>query len=353
MAWDILTEASFQSIVFTGMFGLVLSLLLGPIFITFTRRLGLMDYPGTSLHKQHKNPTPLAGGSTLMATIIILVSFTAMWHDKDIRTIVIGAFVIYLFGLADDALGLSAFHKLIGQLLASSILIQAGLSAQFLTRLTDWGSLVGIINWADLGITVFWLVGITNAMNLIDSMDGLVAGINIVTFLFLMIATLLSGQTSLAWLSAGLASSCLALLFYNSTPAKLFLGDSGAQALGFFAAAVAMVYAPKDLNPVSTWFAPILFLSVPIFDTTLVIISRLRRKKPIYTAGLDHSFHRLLSLGLTSKRAVLSLQITSVFLSGLAFILIPLSPFKANLGFGTILLILIVLIIVFEKVQKS
>jgi UDP-GlcNAc:undecaprenyl-phosphate GlcNAc-1-phosphate transferase len=128
------------------------------------------------------------------------------------------------------------------------------------------------------------------------------------------------------------------LYFFNITPAQLFLGDSGAQALGFFVAAAALAYTPVGLPPATSWFVPILLLAIPIFDTTLVTVSRLRRKLPVYKAHLDHTYHRLVALGLSPLRAVLTIHLVAILIDCLAFVAMSLSPLKANILFGMILL---------------
>ena len=323
----------------------LLALLLGPIIIQLIKRLNLYDIPRSSAHKQHQKATPIAGGTILIFTLILTATITGMWQDETIRVIMIGSLIIYLFGIGDDAFGFSAPHKLIGQLLAAGLLIYNGFSVKLFLSLGEIFLPTALIPWVDLALTVLWMVGITNAMNFIDSMDGLAVRLNTIIFLFFLFALIESGQTSLLWLSVTILGITLALNFYNKNPATLFLGDSGAQTLGFLAAAVGMVYIPRDLDPLSTWFVPILVLLVPIFDTTLVVISRIKNKKGIFTGSLDHTYHRLVALGLPQSRAILLIHLVAVLFGGAAFILMRLPPLLANTIFGLILLVLAGLII--------
>lgn len=329
---------------------IVVSLLLSPLSIYLAKRFGLVDIPGKSAHKMHDRPTPLAGGTAIFLSLILLITLFGLWKDAFVRILFFSSGVIYLFGLWDDARGLSAFPKLVGQTLAGLLLIASGVSVHFIESL-QLSFLSPILTAIlDIGFTLFWLIGITNAMNLIDSMDGLAAGISGIAFLFFLPVTLASGQVHLTIISVILLGICIGLYFYNITPARLFLGDSGAQALGFIVASIAMAYAPVGLPPVTSWFIPILLLFIPIFDTTLVTISRLRRKKPIYKANRDHIYHRLVTLGMSPLRAVMAVHLAAILIDCLAFVALSLSPLGANLIFGAVLMVAIVAIVRLEKI---
>ena len=148
-----------------------------------------------------------------------------------------------------------------------------------------------------------------------------------------MLVTVDASQTDLTYLSAAILGCCVGFLFFNTTPAKTFLGDSGSQLLGFMLAALAIAYNPPQLPQLSSWFVPILLMSVPIFDTTYVVFSRLRRKLPIYKAGQDHIYHSLVKLKMSPNQAVTTMHITTIITGCLAFIALPLPPFWANLIF--------------------
>jgi UDP-GlcNAc:undecaprenyl-phosphate GlcNAc-1-phosphate transferase len=177
------------------------------------------------------------------------------------------------------------------------------------------------------------VVGITNAFNFIDSMDGLAVGVSGIAIAFLILVTLGSTQTSLLRLMTLMIGTCVGLFFYNITPARLFLGDSGAQTLGFLLAAIGILFTPVHFPQASSWFLPILILGVAIFDTCLVVFSRLRRGLPIYQAGHDHTYHRLVALGLDSTRAVAVMHMVAIALGCIAFIALNLQPVYANVLF--------------------
>jgi UDP-GlcNAc:undecaprenyl-phosphate GlcNAc-1-phosphate transferase len=192
-------------------------------------------------------------------------------------------------------------------------------------------------NWINIAITLLWVVGITNAYNFVDSMDGLAIGLGAQAAAFFMLVTFDSGQADLSQLSAILLGACIGCFFFNSSPARFFMGDSGSQFLGFLLAALAIAYNPPGFEQLASWYVPILLMGVPIFDITLVVYSRMRHRQPVYKAARDHSYHRLVSMGMSSNRAVLTMHITALLLGCLAFVALGLPPLTANLIFATIL----------------
>ncbi len=305
--------------------------------------------PDSASHKRHTKPMPLAGGFIAFGGSWLLFYLFDFWtSDFSFHAVLLSSIVIFLFGLADDIYGLSAPKKFLGQILASALLIKFGVSIRFLetVNLPFQLSWLSVFNQV---LSFFWLIGITNAFNLIDSMDGLVAGLTFIIASFFTFIAFVSGQTGLALFSSILIGLSLGLYFHNRQPAHFFLGDSGAQFFGFFLAAIAILYRPPDLNPKSTWFIPILLLGVPIFDTTLVTISRLRRRKPVFQADRSHTYHRLLEFGFRPGFSVLIIQASALLLSFAAFIIMYLPPNWALTLFILILLTAGILIIFFER----
>ena len=317
--------------------GIIVAVAFSPLAIWIAKRMGLLDIPGSQAHKQHLRPMPLAGGITLILGMAVLVPVFHL-NNKDISPLLIALVIIFIFGLWDDAKGLGAPLKLTGQVLASILLIASDVSVHFLEGLSIpylRGYMLTVLDW---GVTIFWFIGITNAFNLIDSMDGLAVGTAGIAFVFFMIMGLVAQQTYLAIFSACLVGICIGLYVFNISPARLFLGDSGAQMLGFTLAAVGMIYTPHDLPQASSWFVPILVLGVPIFDTTLVVASRLIHHRPVFHADRSHTYHRLVALGLDPNRAVLLIHLTTLVLSFVAFIALSLPPLEATLTFFGVVL---------------
>ena len=320
-----------------------------PIAVMLAKKVGAIDEPNSALHKRHTKPMPLAGGFLAFAGSWFLFLLVLFWQYKpSFLAVLLGGIIVFLFGVIDDIYGLSASQKFLGQAIASAILIYAGVSVRFLETANLPLSPFSI-NILNQGLTLLWLIGITNAFNLIDSMDGLVAGLTFIIASFFTFISFFSGQTTLALFSAILIGLSLGLYVYNKEPAQFFLGDSGAQLFGFFLAAIAIIYRPPDLDPNSTWFIPVLLLGVPIFDTTLVTLSRLRRRKPIFQADRAHTYHRLVDFGLRPGLAVLTIQASALLLSFTALAIMYLPPVWAISLFALIMVIGVILIIFFER----
>jgi UDP-GlcNAc:undecaprenyl-phosphate GlcNAc-1-phosphate transferase len=280
----------------------------------------------------------------------MLLSFLlGLWNDRFTKALLTAAVIVYLFGLLDDARGLSAIPKLTGQILASGVLVFSNISVHFIGSIAPPFLSPATVAFLDIALTLLWLIGVTNAMNMIDSMDGIAVGVSGIAFLFFVLVTTLSGQMYLTIISIVLLGITVGIYFYNVTPARMFLGDSGSQTLGFIIAAIAMEYAPVGLSPISSWFVPILLVGMPIFDTSLVVYSRLRKKMPIYKANLDHTYHRLVAIGFGKRRAVLAIHVTAILLNLLAFITFYLPPVIANIIFGLLLFAGIVMVIFLER----
>ena len=330
---------------------IILSLLIAVLGIKIAPQIGLMDIPGSAEHKNHLRSIPLVGGIVLMDTLIIIILITQMWRNDNILAIAISGIIIGLFGLLDDFISLNVTKKLFGQLLASIILVSLGVQVNFFDSPEfffqigyPWEGYLNII------FTLLWLIVITNAFNFIDSMDGLAVGLSGLSSSFFLLISMYTGQLELIFLAVIILGVCIALYYFNSQPARLFLGDSGAQLLGFLLACIAIIYQPKVGFQTSTWFVPILLFSVPLFDMFLVIISRLKRGKKIHKASQDHTFHRLSQLGIPMHQAVLMMHGISLILSMIGFLCLNLSEIYANFIF---LLVLSLGIITFIKLDKN
>jgi len=272
--------------------------------------LGVVDMP--SARKVHASPIPLLGGAAVyLGFVLALLLFRDVLalpgHVEQLGGILGGATIVALFGFWDDSRGkrMRPLVKLVGQLLAVTVLIASGIRVEFLHYTVP-----------NLLITVLWVVGITNALNFLDNMDGLSSGIAAVAAAFFFLLATTNGQILVASLSAALLGATLGFLRYNLTlrpgnQASIFLGDTGALFLGFVLAAVGIKLRFENVDIV-TWMIPVMVLGLPIFDMTLVTISRLRRGLSPFTAGKDHVSHRLVALGLTPREAVLTLYLVAV-----------------------------------------
>ncbi len=277
-----------------------------PVARRIAERAGWIDQP--SARKMHPHPMPLLGGAAIYGGFIIaLVLFADRFYVPQLIGIALGATWVSLLGIWDDRRGMSAGAKLAGQIVAALTLIGMGVTVNlFLHPL------------ADALIALVWIVGITNALNLMDNMDGLAGGIAVIASAFFLLIAALNGQYLVGILSAALLGAALGFLRYNVNPASIFMGDAGALFLGFVLAAVGIKLRFPNNTYLVTWMVPVLVLGLPILDTTLVVLSRLRRRAPIFRGALDHLSHRLVARGYTPREAVLSLYLAAGALGVLA-----------------------------------
>lgn len=322
------------------LYSLVVTFASGWLSIPLARRLGLIDVPGSEPHKQHALPTPIGGGLTLASALLLFTAYYPVLSNPEIRAIFISGMIVLVLGLWDDFKGVPPIVKLLGQALAVVVMIWLGVyirifeSPEFFIHGQG-----GVYVWLDWLLTALWIIGITNAFNFVDSMDGLAVALAGTAAAFFMLVTLDSNQPVLSRLNALLVGCCVGLYFFNAPPARMFLGDGAAQTLGFWLASLAIVYTPQGAFQTSSWFVPILILGVPIFDTVLVVFSRVRRGLPFYKSSLDHTYHRLVALGMEPNRSVVAMQLTALALGCLAFIALDLPPLWANTIFIALLVL--------------
>jgi UDP-GlcNAc:undecaprenyl-phosphate GlcNAc-1-phosphate transferase len=325
----------FRTILFSSFCAVALS----PLMIWISKKINLMDQPGSAHHKQHDNARPMAGGLVILLSLGVSIAILPMEISRSIQGILIAIFVIFAVGIIDDRFSINAGYKLFGQLFAAGIIFIFGVQVH-----------ITQIPLLDAAITFVWLVGLTNAFNFVDSMDGLAVGLAGIASAFFMLVTSDSSQPDLALLSALLLGISIGCFLFTAPPARMFLGDSGSQIFGLALAAIGIAFTPGEagLPQASTWFIPILVLGVPIFDMFLVVFSRMRRRQLIYQAGMDHVYHRLSGFGLHPNHAVSVMQVAAIILSLAAFILMGATPLVANLGLAVLLLTGIAIFIYFE-----
>jgi UDP-GlcNAc:undecaprenyl-phosphate/decaprenyl-phosphate GlcNAc-1-phosphate transferase len=268
---------------------------LTPVVRRLARRWGFVAKPKTD--RWHKRSTAMMGGVAIwlavITTYLVLVPHTsAGW-------VVVGtASFLFLVGLVDDWLHIKPYQKLIGQVIGAAAVVNYGLLLPWTRSLP-----------ANMVITIFWLIGITNAINLLDNMDGLATGIAAIASAFLTFNFITSGQPVEAMMLGIFAAALIGFLIYNSNPASIFMGDSGSMFIGFFLSSAALINLSGGRSRafVPVLAVPILVLFIPIFDTTFVTILRKLSGRAASQGGRDHTSHRLVALGLSEKRAVLLL----------------------------------------------
>lgn len=270
----------------------------------FALYIGFVDRPGA--RKVHLRPMPLLGGVAIYLAFVLAVAFTMETGTRtQILGILSGATLLALTGILDDSGVLHHQVKLfISMPLAACMLIAAGIRADIFSQIV--GGRSG--RFADIALTVFWVVGVTAAFSILDHMDGLCAGIAALASAFFTLSAAINGQRMICTLAAAALGASLGFLRWNFTPAKIFMGDGGAMFLGFLMATLGLKLRPGGSHPAADWLVPVLILAIPIFDTALISISRSRRGLlPFSSPGKDHTAHRLANLGFGQARAVLVL----------------------------------------------
>ena len=301
-------------------FSFLVSYLVTPLVRLSAIKIGVFDVPNA--RKIHGAPTPLLGG---LAVYIAFASTILNNFDFSIelKGVVIGATMVLIAGLADDVVGLPAKIKLVVHVIAALVMAMFGVTFEFVSP-SAWGSVVEVV------ITVFWMVGITNALNFFDGMDGLAAGLTAVSSFFIGIVAIQTNQAFLMFLALGLLGSCLGFLPYNFRlrgPATIFLGDTGSSFLGFILAGMAIMGHWADNDPVKAFSVPILILGVLIFDMIYTTVERILTGKVsnfrewIDYTGRDHLHHRLHGLGMTRRQSVLFIYLLACGLGLSAIVL--------------------------------
>jgi UDP-GlcNAc:undecaprenyl-phosphate GlcNAc-1-phosphate transferase len=298
---------------------LCLALILTPVVRAFARRLGFVAVP--KIDRWHKKPTAMLGGAAIWLSVVITY-FAFSLQSTYGKWILLASTFMFLVGLVDDLIHIKPYQKLIGQILGSAYVVYYGLSLPWT------GSTL-----LNMALALFWLVSITNAINLLDNMDGLASGIAIIAAGFLALSFVNTGQFTEAGIMLVFAAALLGFLFYNSNPASVFMGDCGSMFVGFFLASSALINVSggrsRSFLPVLA--VPILVLFIPIFDTTFVTVLRKLSGRAASQGGRDHTSHRLVALGMSERRAVLMLYGFAA-LSGLLAILVQRARLDVSLA---------------------
>lgn len=284
-----------------------------PFTLMMARKLHLTDKPGP--RKFHLTPVPVLGGIAIWAAVIGSLLLFGDGHEfRELAAIVGGGTLIALVGLVDDRFGLGPRGKMIGQVTAMLIIALGGVRVSLFVDV-----------WLNVMVTIFWGVFMINAINLQDNMDGLAAGISAVASGSFLLLAMLNGQVLVASLAAALLGACLGFLFYNFQPAISFMGDTGSMLLGIALAVLGIKLTFPDVPNSQTWLVPVFVLGVPAFDTLRVVVSRVRRGKPWWQGGIDHTSHRMVQLGLSHRRTTMALYLVSAILGLLAFVIVHLA----------------------------
>jgi UDP-GlcNAc:undecaprenyl-phosphate GlcNAc-1-phosphate transferase len=297
------------------------SLGLTPLFRKIALRSQFLDTPGGQL-KKHTAPIPYLGGLAIYLSFLLAIfgglDLAPPAESGPIFALLIGGTVVVILGLVDDLFSLSPAVKFLFQALAAILLIAFGVKLEFLPSHP-------LAAWA---LTVFWVLAVTNAVNIIDIMDGLAGGVSVIACIGFVLVPFLGSQSYVPFVAAALGGSVLGFLPYNYQPARIYMGDSGALFLGFILAAIAMGHGYTQVNIVALC-APLFILGVPLYDTALVMTLRFFKKRSMFRGSNDHLALRLRKLGLTVRQTVHLLWAVSAILVVCAGFLVRLSEKRA------------------------
>jgi UDP-GlcNAc:undecaprenyl-phosphate GlcNAc-1-phosphate transferase len=302
-------EFSDDLILFVGCFAVALgiSVAVTPLVARWARAHGMVAMPRQD--RWHREPTPLLGGVAIyVGSTAVILAFGHL--DSRLIALVAGGTLLFVTGLIDDFRHLRPHTKLIVQILAACILVFGGVQIA-----TPWLGLVAI------PLTILWVVGLTNAFNLLDNMDGLSAGTSVIAAAFLFAFAIAVRNVTLAILCLAVAGAALGFLFYNFNPARIFMGDSGSMFLGYMLSGISLLGSRDMASDVFfVLLVPVAMMGLPIFDTTLVTIMRTLEGRPLSQGGRDHLSHRLVAVGLSERQAVLVLYVLAASFGSLALV---------------------------------
>jgi len=289
------------------LFAIATSALITPLMAALAVRTGIVDTPGG--RKIHARVTPLLGGVAIMISFISALAANMILDERDIALIA-GGTLVALVGLIDDWKNIPARYKLIVQVVVVIFLIRSGIILDLFPTKTTWGYVLNAI------FSILWIVGLTNAMNFIDGMDGLASGVSAIISLFMGLVAFQTYQPFMGWIAIAMLGSCLGFLPYNFSmkedrQAMIFLGDAGSTFFGFILAALAIKAAWADNNPIVSFATPVLIFWVLIFDMAYITAERIFTGKVksfrdwIDYVGTDHMHHRLLAVFGDRRKVVL------------------------------------------------
>lgn len=297
----------------------VLSFFLTPVAKRFAIKVGAIDVPKDD-RRVHTKPIPRMGGLAIYAAFTICMFLFSDIEFQKLLGIFIGSTILVITGMVDDIKPLRASLKLVIQIFAALVLVKFGFRIEFLTNFLNNSGYI-FFDGLSIPITVIWVVGITNTINLVDGLDGLATGIATIAALTFAYVSYSTGNLPVAALSLMLAGASLGFLPHNFNPASIFMGDTGAYFLGFVLAAISIEGTLKGTTAL-TLIIPVLALGLPIFDTAFAIVRRALNKKPIFEADKGHFHHRLLQIGMGQKRAVLVIYFISILMGTTAVAII-------------------------------
>lgn len=267
----------------------------------FAELIGAVDQP--SERRINKVPIPRMGGLAIFLGFV-LTALLFVPLSTQVTGILLGAVIIAVMGAVDDIVSLNPWIKLLGQIVAAVVVIRCGVVFDAVSNPNPLSEVAFIeIGWLSVPLTVLWIVACTNAVNLIDGLDGLAVGVSAISSLTMLVVSLIVSDPAVSLLLAALTGACLGFMPYNLNPAKIFMGDVGSQLLGFVLSTVSILGLFK-MHAIITFVVPFLALALPLADTTFAFFRRILRGQSPFHPDRGHLHHRLLDMGLSQKQAV-------------------------------------------------
>jgi UDP-GlcNAc:undecaprenyl-phosphate GlcNAc-1-phosphate transferase len=304
-------------------------------------RFGVVDRPDGQL-KNHREPVAYLGGLAVFVAFLLSIGMTFEF-DEELLAMLLASTIVTMVGLIDDFGALTPGPKAIGQAVAVFVLLKAGVTLHLI--FLPW--------WARIGLTVIWLVGLSNAFNLSDIMDGLASGLGVIAGTFLLVVALANGRLVVAFFTVALIGALLGFLRFNFHPAVIYLGDCGSLFIGLTLGALAMVMDYTDHNPLG-FLAPLFFLALPIVDTFYVMVLRLRAGRRIYHGSPDHIPLRLRRrLGGSTVRTVVACYGAAAVLGGIGLVILSLDPVTTVWVVGAVAVVVLAILVWLARVDME
>ena len=326
---------------------LILCLAATPPVKWFAEKVGAIDVPKDE-RRVHAVPIPRLGGLAIFIAFVISVIIFAD-INQGVQGILLGSVIIVIVGVVDDIVPLKAWQKFLAQIVAAFVAVFHGVIIEFVSNPNIFAAEPYLyLGYFAIPLTILWIVGITNAVNLIDGLDGLAVGVSTIASLtMLMVALFVAADANVAIILAALAGACIGFLPYNFNPAKIFMGDTGALFLGFLLATLSIEGLFKSYAIIS-FAIPFMALALPIFDTTFAILRRVAKGQSPMRPDRGHLHHRLLDFGFSHKQVVFIIYLVSGTLGMLAVIIASSGPVRMVFTFLIFLMVVATVLLVFS-----
>ena len=298
---------------------LLVAYVMTPPVKRFAEKVGAIDVPRDN-RRVHDHPIPRMGGLAIFIGFVLSLIFFVPMSTK-VLGLLVGSVIIAVMGGVDDIVSLNPWVKLVGQIVAALVAIRCGLVFDVISNPNIFAEETYIeIGWLSIPLTMLWIVGCTNAVNLIDGLDGLAVGVSAISSMTMLIVSLFVSEPVVSIILAALTGACLGFMPYNLNPAKIFMGDVGSQLLGFVLSTASIMGLFK-LHAIITFFVPLLALALPLADTIFAFFRRILHGQSPFKADKGHFHHRLLAMGLNQKQVVAVLYGISAVLGLLAVLM--------------------------------